>query len=108
MTNGNRIDHKREHHSVSSYQTYPIKSVLEVAKIVKVTRERIEFVIQPCLMIQSTHDHISVRKNLEKIYDKIGSKNKEKIYVKRVYHTFISDIKNSYVFDDILKFIKNN
>jgi len=65
-------------------------------------------VTQPCLMIQSTSDHIVAKGNLEKIYSAIGSKNKQKKYIQKAYHTFISDIKNEHVFQDILSFLEEN
>jgi carboxylesterase len=92
---------------VISYQTYPVKSALEVFELIKIARKEIGKVKQPCFMLQSTSDHIAARGNLEMIYRNIGSKLKKKKYIKRAYHTFISDIKNEGVFDEILNFIKN-
>ena len=91
-----------------SYQTYPIQNILEVHKLIKKSREAIPGVIQPCLMIQSTHDHIIQKNSLELIYRAIGSKIKEKEYVQRAYHTFISDTKNINTFKSILKFLNEN
>lgn len=91
-----------------SYQTYPINSALEIYKLIKISRKELPKVNQPCLILQSNSDHIVTKKSLEKIYEKIGSKVKEKKYVNRAYHTFISDIKNEHVFEDILKFIEKN
>jgi esterase/lipase len=45
---------------------------------------------------------------LEKIYSSIGSKVKKKEYISKAYHTFISDIKNEYIFEDILNFLNEN
>jgi len=58
--------------------------------------------------MQSTSDHVVSKNSLEKIYQSIGSAAKEKKYIKRAYHTFISDIKNENVFEDILNFINRN
>ncbi len=88
-----------------SYQTYPIKNVLEAAEVVREARRNLNLVKQPCLLMQSTSDHIVCRKSMEKIYIQISSKIKDMKYIKRAYHTFISDIKNEYVFDDILDFL---
>lgn len=93
---------------VISYQTYPVKSALEVFELIKITRKEIGKVKQPCFMLQSTSDHIAARGNLEIIYQNIGSKLKKKKYIKRAYHTFISDIKNENVFQEILEFINEN
>ena len=67
-----------------------------------------EKIIQPCLIMQSTHDHLVEKNSLENIYNQIGSKIKEKRYISKAYHTFISDIKNEHVFEDILNFLNKN
>lgn len=91
-----------------SYQTYPLKSAEEVYKLIKVSRGYLSGIHQPCFMIQSSSDHIVARNSLNKIYGKINSKVKKKKYLKRAYHTFISDIKNEGVFEEILRFIEEN
>ena len=91
-----------------SYQTYPISSVLELLKLIKISRKILPKVKQPCFLLQSNSDHVVAKNSLEKIYEKIGSKIKEKKYVHRAYHTFISDIKNENIFQDILSFINKN
>jgi carboxylesterase len=88
-----------------SYQTYPIASALETFGLVKIARKKLSEIKQPCLVMQSSSDHIVSRNSLEKIYSKIRSQKKEKKIIKKAYHTFISDIKNESVFQDILKFI---
>lgn len=93
---------------IIAYQTYPIKSALETFDLVKISRKYFGKITQPCFLIQSTSDHIVARGNLEKIYAIIGSKIKEKKYIKRAYHTFISDVKNEDVFQDILNFLNEN
>jgi len=91
-----------------SYQTYPVASVIEAFEVVKEAREKLSQVNQPCLIMQSTHDHIVAKNSLEKIYAQIGSTVKEKKYIDKAYHTFISDIKNEHVFEDILNFLNEN
>ena len=91
-----------------SYQTYPIKSALEIFPLVKEAREAISVIKQPCFLIQSSSDHVVAKNSLEEIYNKIGSVIKRKKYIKRAYHTFISDIKNESVFEEILEFLDSN
>lgn len=91
-----------------SYQTYPVSSVLEAFDVVKEMRKNISAVTQPALIMQSTHDHIVKKNSMENIYEKISSTSKKKKYVHKAYHTFISDIKNEHVFEDILNFLKEN
>lgn len=93
---------------IISYQTYPVASALETFDLIKISRKYFSKIIQPCFVIQSASDHITARGNLEKIYAIIGSRVKKKKYIKRAYHTFISDVKNENVFQDILEFIDSN
>jgi carboxylesterase len=91
-----------------AYQTYPIKSAQETFAAVKIARIRLYEIKQPCFLIQSKSDHIIAKNSLEKIYSQIGSKIKKKKEIERAYHTFISDIKNKDIFEDILNFIEEN
>lgn len=91
-----------------SYQSYPIRNALEIFQLVKETREIVPAIKQPCFLLQSSSDHIINKKSIEKLYDRIGSKIKQKRYIKRAYHTFISDIKNEKVFEEILNFLDEN
>jgi len=91
-----------------SYQQYPLKNVLELAELVKESRKDLNKIFQPCLIMQSSSDHIISKSSLIKIYNQISSKKKKKKYVKRSYHTFIADIKNEHIFKDILNFLKEN
>lgn len=91
-----------------SYQTYPVASVLEAFEAVKEARVKLPSVTQPCLIMQSTHDHIVAKNSMENIYACIGSRVKEKKYIDKAYHTFISDIKNKHVFTDILEFLNKH
>lgn len=93
---------------IISYQTYPVSNALETFNLIKESRKNLETISAPCFIIQSASDHIAAKDSLEKIYSRIGSKVKKKKYVQRAYHTFISDIKNENVFQDILKFLDEN
>ncbi len=90
---------------VISYQIYPIDSALESFKLIKASRKNLSSVYQPCLVMQSSSDHLLQKNSLEKIYHGVGSKIKKKKYIHQAYHTFISDIRNEHVFEDILEFI---
>jgi len=89
-----------------SYQTYPMKSIFEAFELVNDSRKNLLEVLTPCLIIQSTHDHMVTKDNIDRLFDAIGSQIKKKKHLHRAYHTFISDVKNEHVFQDILKFIK--
>ncbi len=91
-----------------SYQSYPIKNALEEVELFRIVRKILPKITCPSLVMQSSSDHIVARGNLEMIYNKLGSRIKKKKYIKRAYHTFISDIKNEKIFEDILNFLNEN
>ena len=91
-----------------SYQTFPVKSVLDAIRTTREARKDTHLITQPCLIMQSTHDHIVTADSLECIYGKISSKVKIKKYIEKAYHTFVADINNEHVFDDILSFLEKN
>jgi carboxylesterase len=91
-----------------AYPKYSIKSSLETLRLVRAARKNLSQIKQPVFLIKSMQDHIISRNSLEKIYAKVGSSVKKKKYIKKAYHTFISDIKNEHVFQDIAEFLKEN
>lgn len=93
---------------IISYQKYSIKSSLETLELVKASRQRLAEIKQPVFLIMSLHDHIIARNSLEQIYNRVSSAIKRKKYIKRAYHTFISDIKNENVFEEIADFLEEN
>jgi carboxylesterase len=91
-----------------SYQTYPVDSALETFDLVRKSREIIPSISQPCFLLQSSSDHVVWKKSMETIYKLINSKVKRKKYISQAYHTFISDIKNEHVFEEVLNFLEEN
>ena len=93
---------------IISYQTYPVDSALETFDLIKKSRKIISAINQPCFLLKSSSDHVVDKKSMENIYNLIGSKIKNKKYINQAYHTFISDIKNEHVFEEILNFLDEN
>lgn len=91
-----------------SYQSYPMTNAIEAANLIKETRKYVPQINQPCFIIQSLSDHIVAKRSAKEISEKIGSKIKKVKYLKRAYHTFISDIKNENIFEEILDFFNKN
>ncbi len=91
-----------------AYKTYPIASALETFFLIQEARKDLDKIVQPCFLLQSTSDHIVSSKSIEEIYRRLGSKVKKMKHIKRAYHTFISDIKNEHVFEEILNFLDEN
>lgn len=93
---------------VISYQKYSIKSSLDTLDLIRASRKKLAEIKQPTFLIMSLHDHIIARNSMEEIYKRINSAVKRKKYIRRAYHTFISDIKNENVFEEIADFLEEN
>lgn len=91
-----------------SYQSYSMTSAEEAVKLIKESRKNVDLLTQPALIIQSLTDHIVSRKSAKNIYDSIKSEIKKIKYIKRAYHTFISDTKNDNIFEEVLSFLDEN
>ncbi|PID51976.1 MAG: hypothetical protein CR972_04230 [Candidatus Moraniibacteriota bacterium] len=91
-----------------SYQYYPLSSVFEAYKAIKKSLNDLEKITQPVFIVQPEHDHLVSHKSVEKFYNRISSKKKEKRYVKRASHNFMGNGEHKDVFQDVVDFVKNN
>ena len=91
-----------------SYQTYPTKNGIESHKAIAHARKKLFKIKCPCFVLQSTHDHMVVPESADMILQKIGSEIKRKKMIEKAYHTFIADINNEHIFEEILNFLNEN
>ncbi len=91
-----------------NYMQIPIKSLNEVAKVIKESEKILPLIKIPTLIMQSSTDHILPKENAELIYKKLGSKIKEKIFIPNSYHVFCIDKNKNIAFKKIAEFIKKN
>lgn len=90
------------------YKKLPLKSVKEVFKIMRLTREVLKSVEVPVFIIQSEIDQVVTNENAFKIYSKLSSKKKVLKFVPDAYHVITDDHRHFDLFGDIYEFIKNN
>lgn len=93
---------------LTSYQKYPTANGIESSKAIKEFRRIIKNIICPCFVLQSTKDHIVTSNSAKNIFNKIGSSAKKKRMIEKSYHTFIADLNNEHIFEDVLDFIDKN
>jgi len=86
-----------EHH-------YPILN-LEWAKVVEKSNRGIKSIICPALIIQAKNDHVIDPQTAEWIYQNIGSKKKEIVWLENSYHMATIDVDKSTVFSRSADFI---
>ena len=61
----------------------------------------------PTLMFHSHADGLSIKKNIDIVFDNISSKNKKKIFLEHAHHNmFDCNPDQHIIFNEILKFLK--
>jgi carboxylesterase len=88
-----------------SYQQIPLNSLLELQKIVNLSRGFLSKINKKVLIIQSTQDNIVSEESVNFIYNKVKSKNKEIFWVKNSIHVLVADDKKIKIFKKICSFI---
>ncbi len=89
-----------------SYQRYPIESAIEAYGVIKASTRHLNRITQPCMIIQSHHDHLIDRDSISCLHASIASQRKEMRVLHNVSHNFIGDAQGLNIFKDILKFLE--
>lgn len=91
---------------VITYKKIPIRPVYELLKFFSHLINDLPEIYVPILIIYSKKDHVIDSKSATKIYDKISSKNKSILELKKSYHILTLDIEKEKVFSETSNFIK--
>lgn len=89
-----------------SYQRYPIESAIQAYSVIKAATQQLSRITQPCMIIQSHHDHLVERDSIRRLHASIRSQRKEMRVLHNVSHNFIGDAHRLNIFKDILKFLE--
>jgi carboxylesterase len=88
-----------------AYARYPVRIMVEVAKLNRAMHDSLPQVKAPALVVQS-HQDMGGRDDIEKIYFALGSAVKEKLWLDGFDHSVVRDGKRQLVFDAIGEFLK--
>jgi len=88
-----------------AYARYPVRIIVELAKLQKTMRVSLPQVKAPVLVIQS-HQDMGGMDDLERIYTTLGSTRKEKLWLDGFDHSVVRDEKRQVVFNAIGEFLK--
>jgi carboxylesterase len=88
-----------------AYARYPVRIIVEVAKLNRAMQESLPKVKAPALVVQS-HQDMGGRNDIEKIYSSLGSTLKEKLWLDGFNHSVVRDEKRQILFDAIGEFLK--
>ncbi len=95
---------KRKKH----YKRFPLKSVKEVFKLMRLTRQVLSKVETPVFIIQSETDHLLNNDNAFEIQEKLSSEEKVLKFVPDAYHVIVDDHRHFDIFKEIYEFIKKH
>ena len=83
---------------------FPMTGIYELLKLSKYVRQDLEKVVAPILLIHSKEDDLTSLKSARVVYNKISSKDKERIILYDSYHMVLYDNEKEYVFEKALSF----
>ena len=99
-------DIKKEGVTEWGYDVLPTKGVLQLNKMLKITRKELGAVLAPVMLFHSTEDHILPVSNTEIIMKELGSDQKQRIELANSYHVATMDNDAETIFANSLQFVQ--
>lgn len=93
-------------HDHIDYPHYPTRSIIELRDLLGVMRDRLPSITAPTLLIQSREDKVVSAASAQSIYDRLGSEEKEILWVEKSGHVVCRDTSRSIVFEAAHRFIQ--
>ena len=91
------------------YKQYPLLALNEFRKMNNIVIKNLSKIKCPTLIIHSNNDRLSLKDNVELIYNNISSQTKEKMFVENSHHNlFDENPDQKKIFNKILKFLNEN
>ncbi|MBR2069768.1 MAG: alpha/beta hydrolase [Candidatus Gastranaerophilales bacterium] len=87
---------------------FPMTGFYELLKLSKVIRKNLSNIEAPVLLFHSKEDDLTSTKSAEIVYNKISSKDKEKIILYDSYHMIFYDNEKEFVFNKIAEFLNSH
>ncbi len=105
---GNDIRDPEMKQKLESYQVYPLPAVMEFQKLLNHTYDDLPEITAPVLALHSRQDHTIQLNNIDIIFNRVGSKIKEKIILEESFHLITADVEREFVKHAALEFIKTH
>lgn len=90
------------------YTVMPTRSIVELNKLIGVTKVDAPAVDEPILIIQSRNDATVEPSSAQELYDIIGSEDKELFWIEGVSHTVVRDDTHGTALTAINEFLQNH
>lgn len=98
-------DIKKEGMKEWAYPQTPKKSIIEMAKLCEIVRDKLNDIKQPILIFRSLEDHVVPPTNQNYIFDHIGSSISTLIDLQNSYHVATLDNDAPFIIESTIKFI---
>jgi carboxylesterase len=96
---GTGNDIKRSGEDELAYDRLPVRSLAELARFLKVVDKEMPRVRQPLLLLQSSEDHVVPNGVAEWVIDRVGSPEKELVWLTNSYHVATLDHDAELIFE---------
>jgi len=91
----------------SGYNVWPMSALNEMRKLINHVKPKLPSVKCPSLLIHANSDKLTLKENIEIVYQKISSEQKEKFFVDQANHNiFFPGPDQKYIFEKIDSFFK--
>ena len=90
------------------YPEVPVPPVKELTAIMRVTDDLLPTVTGPVLILQSTEDHVVPPENGPHILEKLGSEDKELVWLENSYHVATLDNDADLIAERTAQFIREH
>lgn len=99
--------HTRLNIKFSGYKVWPLTAVNEMRKLTNFVKPKLHSIKCPSLLIHSDVDKLSLKENINYVYENISSEKKEKLMVNEANHNlFLPSLDQKIIFDNIASFFK--
>lgn len=88
------------------YPYYPTKAIIQVQGILAELTRALPQISAPCLLMHSRQDGSVPPEHMEKIFSRLGSKDKEMLWIENSGHVIVRDLEKGKVFEAAEKFIR--
>ncbi|XEQ94171.1 Carboxylesterase [Sporomusa carbonis] len=88
-----------------SYDVTPLNSLASLLELIKHVDKLLPAITIPALVIQSKKEHTVKPESAQYIYDKLGSQEKQLVWLNKSGHIITLDMERDYVFQEISRFL---
>jgi esterase/lipase len=88
------------------YRAAPVATTIQLIRLVHETWDLMPEVRQPLLLLQSRHDHTVMPINLQWLLNRVGSAEREILWLDNSYHVITEDYDARRVAEHIVSFIR--